>query len=86
MVWLPLTTHHSPLTAHHSPLTPRRDMLEAQPQERAPATYLSCENHFREKCAMPDPDLTHLKLTTVGDVALVEITTKDIQGPRWPKS
>ncbi len=34
---------------------------------------------------MPTPNFQHLRLSMVGDVALVEIRTKDLQGPKAGK-
>jgi anti-sigma B factor antagonist len=31
---------------------------------------------------MSEPEFTHIKLSSVGDVVVVELTTKDIQGPK----
>ena len=31
---------------------------------------------------MPTPDFQHIRLSMVGDIALVEILTKDLQGPK----
>jgi anti-sigma B factor antagonist len=57
-------------------------MLEAQSEEqRARDGFKLRQPSFRKRRAMPDPDLNHLNLTTVNNVVLVEITTKDIQGP-----
>jgi anti-sigma B factor antagonist len=35
-----------------------------------------------EEPIMSKPDFQHIRLSTVGDVTLVELTTKDMQGPK----
>ena len=31
---------------------------------------------------MSEPEFTHIRMSSVGDVVLIELTTKDIQGPK----
>jgi anti-anti-sigma factor len=38
--------------------------------------------HLAKERTMSYPQFTHISLSSVGDVVLIELTTKDIQGPK----